>query len=328
MIGTSFLEDRLYNSYKKMIVMYTDVNTNEDLNYKNEDSKSSKIKCKVVVDDLVTTNNLIDNSKLIIGSIYDSNNYAIYLEKKPFLNIDNSDNVKLKFTKDIDNLHILIFGSILINHKDKLLNLLKQIDINFKLIICGSKIPFTKDFNYLTKLSKLQIIYTENLDFKNPKIKPIFKGLNFKKINPEIKEKINIILNTSFKKKNLIFYSVNNKNKLISLRNLCIDFFDNNNNLKNSVFTTYIEYLDNLSKHKFCICPPSFCIDTHRLYESLIVKTIPICIKNEFTSYLKTLYPIVVLDKWDDLDFNSLNKIYLQANWDNYDSLKLKNILT
>ena len=87
-------------------------------------------------------------------------------------------------------------------------------------------------------------------------------------------------------------------------------------------------YILNLSKYKFNICPPGVGYDTHRYWESLIVKTIPICIKNEFTSYLKTLYPIVVLDKWDDLDFNSLNKIYLQANWDNYDSLKLKNILT
>ena len=46
-----------------------------------------------------------------------------------------------------------------------------------------------------------------------------------------------------------------------------------------------------------------------------------------FTEYLKKKYPIIVLDKWEDLDLYSLNDFYKKSNWDNYDNLKLQNFL-
>jgi hypothetical protein len=69
--------------------------------------------------------------------------------------------------------------------------------------------------------------------------------------------------------------------------------------------------LDNLRRlveYKFCICPEGNGADTHRLYEALYLKTVPIVIRYDFINVLqKYNVPLVVLDKWEDFDETKLH---------------------
>ena len=70
----------------------------------------------------------------------------------------------------------------------------------------------------------------------------------------------------------------------------------------------------------FVICPPGNGIDTHRFWEALYLKTIPIIEKNEISRFLKKAgFPILLLDKWTDLSkFNEekLKKFYISKKKD------------
>jgi hypothetical protein len=73
------------------------------------------------------------------------------------------------------------------------------------------------------------------------------------------------------------------------------------------------ENIIRLSKYKFCICPEGNGYDTHRLWESLYLQTIPIVIKNDFIDTLTRHLnlPMIILNDWNDFDESLLN-------YDNY----------
>ena len=76
------------------------------------------------------------------------------------------------------------------------------------------------------------------------------------------------------------------------------------------------ENIRRLSEYEFCICPEGNGVDTHRLWEALYVKTIPIVIKSDFADILlENNVPIVVLDDWSQLDERALD--YSKYNLDN-----------
>lgn len=76
------------------------------------------------------------------------------------------------------------------------------------------------------------------------------------------------------------------------------------------------ENIRRLSEYEFCICPEGNGVDTHRLWEALYVKTIPIVIRSDFTDILlSNNIPLVVLDDWSQLDQRALD--YSKYNLDN-----------
>ena len=71
----------------------------------------------------------------------------------------------------------------------------------------------------------------------------------------------------------------------------------------------YEYYIKVLSLHKFSICPEGNGIDSHRVWESLYCNTVPIMLKNNFTIQLSKLYPCVLLNSWNDLNIEELDKL-------------------
>jgi len=74
------------------------------------------------------------------------------------------------------------------------------------------------------------------------------------------------------------------------------------------------EYFNEASKYKFVLCPSGNGADTHRLWESQILNSLPILLNSNFSSNLKKLgLPALYLDSWDELISYSktdLDKIY------------------
>jgi hypothetical protein len=69
------------------------------------------------------------------------------------------------------------------------------------------------------------------------------------------------------------------------------------------------ENIQRLSEYEFCICPEGNGVDTHRLWEALYVKCIPIVIKSKHIDILQKQLdiPLVILDSWDDFDISKLD---------------------
>jgi hypothetical protein len=166
---------------------------------------------------------------------------------------------------------------------------------------------------------KLDKWYSQNICFENPKLYFLPIGIaNSQWDHGNINLFSEIIKNNCNKTMNIYFnFNINtNRNK----RSVCF------NSLKNK-----LSWLDNispsenivrLSQYKFCICPEGNGVDTHRLWEALYLKTVPIVIKSEFTNILqKNNVPLVILDTWDDLNESNLN--YNEHDFNNSEFLKI-----
>lgn len=78
-----------------------------------------------------------------------------------------------------------------------------------------------------------------------------------------------------------------------------------------------------LATYKFCICPDGNGLDSHRIWECLYFKVVPVVVENEFIRILKNQYdiPMLVLKDWNDLKIIKLDygqyKDKFDLNWTN-----------
>jgi len=75
------------------------------------------------------------------------------------------------------------------------------------------------------------------------------------------------------------------------------------------------EYTKNLAKFKFNLCPNGNGVDTHRIWESFMVNTIPIVKNQTFVrNLIKNNVPLLVVEEWDeliDIGKDELDNIYI-----------------
>ena len=84
------------------------------------------------------------------------------------------------------------------------------------------------------------------------------------------------------------------------------------------------KYLREIKSSKFVLCPRGNGIDTHRIWESLYMGSIPIVIY-ENAHHLFTDLPILFINDWEEITYELLNNKYEEINsqtW-NYDKLKI-----
>ena len=84
-----------------------------------------------------------------------------------------------------------------------------------------------------------------------------------------------------------------------------------------------IQYLTDIAKSKFVLCPRGNGIDTHRLWETLYVRSIPI-VKRHITHKGMEDLPILFIDDWSEVTPEFLEKKYTEMTsrvW-NFNKLK------
>jgi hypothetical protein len=87
------------------------------------------------------------------------------------------------------------------------------------------------------------------------------------------------------------------------------------------------EYLHQLVRHRFVLCPPGNGIDTHRMWEVLYQNSFPVVIRSDWTETLNWLkLPILSVDKIEDISTAILD-LHLEKYKD-YDSKKMKELWT
>jgi len=217
---------------------------------------------------------------------------------------------------------------------DELENFLNKTDlskITFKVLIThnGDK-PITKDLvdKVFAPNSKIIHWYGQNINCYHEKLTCIPIGLERKRWFPELKKQEQL--------KNKIFNKIPNFNSCPKLiyanfsvstnstpRLECFKSTENlyfTNKISNIVtqqkFEHYTNYLTDIIDHMFILCPEGNGIDTHRMWETLYLDRFPIVTKNYVTESFKDL-PLIVLDKWSDLNHNMLLSFL-----DNFDDTK------
>jgi hypothetical protein len=159
--------------------------------------------------------------------------------------------------------------------------------------------------------------YTQNLNVNHFKIESLPIGLENKIWFPHInkQEKIKNILTKKIDNKNLLYVNHNINTNLKEREEPYIIFKDKN-------FVTLVEgkngydfdsYLTSIKSHKFILCPNGNGIDTHRLWEVLYLKSIPI-VKRGINTLLYQDLPICYVDDWKEITEDFLNKEYKRIN--------------
>ena len=64
----------------------------------------------------------------------------------------------------------------------------------------------------------------------------------------------------------------------------------------------YTNFLLNLARHKFVLCPRGNAIDCHRNWEVLYMKRVPVMKKDEYLEVLFKDYPVIFVDKYSDIN--------------------------
>jgi hypothetical protein len=73
-------------------------------------------------------------------------------------------------------------------------------------------------------------------------------------------------------------------------------------------FVTPNENIVRLAQYKYCVCPEGNGLDTHRLWEALYLRVVPIMLKTKHVELLinRYMFPAILLDRWSDLDTNNM----------------------
>jgi len=251
-------------------------------------------------------------------------------EKKEFEKSNYTYNPNLKKEKilvfeeiktNFNNKPIIFCYTHLLKDINKLIEKLNFLDNEFILMFHNSDYNFEQEHLKLFELKKLKKIFTQNMNVSNNNVIPLPIGIANSKWHHGNLSVWKETFNLNIKKINNIYFSFSiNTNKKVrgecynSIINKKIPFLKSRK---------YYKYLRILASHKYSICPEGNGIDTHRFWESLYLKVIPICKRNVLVEYFSRFFPIIILDKWDDLNVQFLINEYEKLFWNNYNNLDL-----
>jgi hypothetical protein len=159
----------------------------------------------------------------------------------------------------------------------------------------------------ILKCNKLIKWFSQNVAFEHDKLQLIPIGIANSMWQHGISafKKINFETNKLYIKKQHVYFNFNiitNQKK----RRPCFELLKNKVTWQDTISPNL--YLHNLKDFQFCICPEGNGLDTHRLWECLYLKVVPIVIDSPFTKILlKNKVPLVVLKCWEDFDPLALN---------------------
>lgn len=246
------------------------------------------------------------------------------IQGEKFIKLSNNENI---FYTDIHNVYSFFNNPpknnfVLITHNSD-----GCITNNPKRFNCGSSndIDITK-INIPKNLIKW---FSQNVDVNIPLIESIPIGLENSVWFPHTQKKTKIIKKRKESKnyKNLL-YICHNINTNPKEREEPYKIFNNEK------WTTieygvngynFDNYLNNISSHKFVLCPEGNGIDTHRTWETLYVGVIPIE-KRNLNNQFYTDLPICFVNNWSDINETFLNNEFeriTNSNW-NLDKLKFE----
>ena len=179
------------------------------------------------------------------------------------------------------------------------------------------------DMKYID--DKIIHCFTQNLDtLPSAKVSPIPIGFENARFRNNGKTKLLKKYDQKFiNKKDGVFCSFNTHTNY-QIRSKIKELISGKDNFYFKQFKSFDEYLANISCYKFVLCPPGNGIDTHRVWETLLVGGIPIVEKNFlYSEFSRQGMPLIMIDNWEkieeiDFDYFLNYKLNLkkEVSWD------------
>jgi hypothetical protein len=141
--------------------------------------------------------------------------------------------------------------------------------------------------------------FSQNANIKHEKISYIPIGVANTQWQHGNRELFNNIKPISFKDKAKLVYFQFSIHTNPEKRLLCKSKLEKYYTFTENV--SQIEYLNRLNSSKFIIAPEGNGIDTHRLWESLFCGSIPIVKKCILTEEISKIFPIILIEDWDEV---------------------------
>ena len=252
----------------------------------------------------------------------DQLNYNPFIKSQLFkhLCIDSLDIANQIANVNISSLFCYIEN--LETHLHVLVYVLSHIKTPFNLFFHNGDTTFTQEHgNALLENKNILCIYSQNLSISpHDRLKPLPIGIaNSMWSHGNIYTWASGLQMPLPSKQHLIYFYFEIHTN-IHKRQVCFDII-NSKGVKSQPKKSLSDYIQALSTFKFAICPEGNGIDTHRFWECLYLKVVPICPRNIITEYYSKMFPVILLDKWEDLNIDAINAFYETCNWSNYDRL-------
>ena len=279
---------------------------------------------------IVSGEKLQDIANVYLG-IDDDFNYNPYISKQ----INKHKNMReINYDSNYNNPTILFCYAHRINILADKINYFQN---DFILITHNSDQNIVNDDINVQKIynsNKLLKWYAQNLCFEHSKLflLPIGiantqweHGSNFHNFYNTLSNDSNTNTTTQHIKKTKSIYFLFDINTNREKRTSCY-----NSIVKKLPFLNQLRPYDNfkrLSEYEFCICPEGNGVDTHRLWEALYLKCVPIVINSPFINLIKkyTNLPMIIVNSWDELDIDNLQD-YNSFDFINNESNKYLNL--
>lgn len=200
----------------------------------------------------------------------------------------------------------------------ELISILSKFRNDFNLFCHNSDGSFDeKHLNLFSKIPKLRLVYTQNKNVIDERVKIIPIGIaNSQWGHGNLQCWDNLKFDKLVKTKDYFFNFKIATNK--SKRQECYNIIKNKN-IEWTNGSHYSSYLNILKQYKFAFCPEGNGIDTHRFWECIYLRVVPITLKNILVEELEKDIPVLILEKWDDFDAAKIINTYESYTWDNVD---------
>ena len=167
-------------------------------------------------------------------------------------------------------------------------------------------IRYCETVNFILNCSLLIKWYAQNIEYIHEKLHFLPIGLANSMWEHGNLSIYNIVFNsTNFEKSNDVYFNFSISTN-VEKRVACKQSIEKKINFLQPVGN--VDNIIRLSQYRFCICPEGNGLDTHRVWEALYLKTVPIVLKSVHSEIIKntTRLPMVLLDNWDDFNLDEL----------------------
>ena len=244
------------------------------------------------------------------------------MEHKQFeSNMDSIDVDNFNFT-DFDNSELVYCNVGLVNEtkpvlaESKLYEKLQQFKNPFKLILHNADDSFEKEHLKYFNIPNCKKIYSQNVNVVDSRVEflPIGIANHFWKWGKS--QIVDEVIQEEIDKTDFVY-------AWFQERDNRVDCYDNVRREGIPIVKSmeYKDYLRKLKTYKYCISPEGNGIDCYRTWESLYMKTIPLCKRSILVEHFAKTFPIYIVDDWKDLNVNDLEKQYDSFSWDNWNLL-------
>jgi len=263
------------------------------------------------IEDFVVGEKFIDIGDSIFSTNRVENNYDDYNKRDNTFDIQKLKDINLVYLNTM--------------YKNQFFHRIKNLDNKFIIITHNCDINIDNVDNLPNNVIKW---FAQNINCVDDRLESIPIGLENsiwyphvqkqKKIYNKVTEPKNIMnlvymnhnINTNVKERIAPFDALNGKKFVTTeIRSNGVDFEN---------------YINKIYNHKFVVSPEGNGIDCHRTWETLYLNSIPLMKKNINNQYYTDL-PICLVDEWEDVTEDFLNKEYeriINSTW-NLDKLKM-----